>query len=310
MNGNRRGMTRLNVLVLMGVGVFGVLMLVTCADMTALAGERRATSRPTSRRSSGSIGGLFGGLFRSRETARRATCAMNLSSLGKGICLYQAGYREKFPAQVKPKTLPQGAINEEPEMVNNADTADESPVLHGEVKGNASVNAYYLLVNKGYVEEEGFKCPSDKSFAAGGKGTKNGRGYDLGFDGWKNLSYALQPTSINTADLSSRPSNHSKGSMILASDQVVGKKGKLTKTDNRPKENNAVNHGYGYVNVLLISNSVKMQSRKKGADSMVSKWGFGKDEIYALGMKGKAYPVTSSYSRRNDSILMGKQGGK
>ena len=111
------GMTRTDTLVLLGVGVFGLLMLVTCADITALAGERRATSRPTSRRSSGSIGGLFGGLFRSRESARRAACAMNLSSLGKGICLYQAVYREKYPALVNHRTLGQGPINEEPEMV-------------------------------------------------------------------------------------------------------------------------------------------------------------------------------------------------
>ena len=303
----------MNVVVLMGVGVFGVLLLVTCADRAAFA-ERRATatSQPTGRASSGGIGGLLGGLFRSRETARRATCAMNLGSLGKGICLYQAGYREKFPALANHQTLGQGAINEEPKMVKVADSSDksESAFFDGDVKGNGSVNAYYLLVAKGYVEEEGFKCPSDKSFVAGGKGTKTGRGYDLGFDGWKNLSYALQPTSINTADFSSRPSNHSKGSMVIASDQVVGKKGKLTKTDGRPKENNAVNHGYGYVNALIISNSVKRQTRKKGADSTVSKWGWNKDEIYALGMKGKAYPVTDAVMRRNDSFLMGKEGGK
>ena len=305
------GMTRMNVFVLMGVGVFGVLMLVTCADITALAGERRATSRPTSRRSSGSIGGLFGGLFKSRETARRATCAMNLGSLGKGICLYPAGYREKFPALANHQTLGQGAINEEPKMVKVADSSDksESAFFDGDVKGNGSVNAYYLLVAKGYVEEEGFKCPSDKSFVAGGKGTQTGRRYDLGFDGWKNLSYALQPTSIDATAFSARPgSNSIGGAMVIASDQVVGKKGKLSKTDNRPKKNNSVNHGYGFVNVLTVSNSVKMQTRKKGAASVISEWGYRGDEIYALGMKGKAYPT--AIKQANDSILMGKEGGK
>jgi hypothetical protein len=305
MSKNRMGMTRVNALVLMGVGVFGVLMLVTCADITALAGERRATSRPTSRRSSGGIGGLLGSLFTSRESARRASCAMNLGNLGKGIVLYQCGYKEKFPALVNPKTLTQGAIDEEPEMVAITGPDDESAFLDGDVKGNGSVNAYYLLVHKGYVAEEGFKCPSDASFK-----TPKDRGYSIGFDGWKNLSYALQPTSINTVELSSRPSTKMKGSMVIASDQVVGKKGKLTKTDNRPKKNNSVNHGYGHVNVLIISNSVKRQTRKKGAASIVSEWGYRGDEIYALGMKGKAYPATPSVRRRNDSILMGKKGGK
>ena len=98
--------------------------------------------------------------------------------------------------------------------------------------------------------------------------------------------------------------------MVIASDQVVGKKGKLTKTDNRPKKNNSVNHGYGYVNVLLVSGSVKKQARKKGADSIISEWGYHSDEIYALGMKGKAYPATDPRKRANDSILMGKEGGK
>jgi hypothetical protein len=290
------GMTRLNVLVLMGVGVFGLLVVGTCANRTAFAG--------------GPGGGLLGGLFRSRETARRATCSMNLGSIGKGISLYQACYKEKYPALANPATDAQGAINEEPRMVKIADSGDESAFLDGDVKGNGSVNAYYLLVNKGYLEEEGFKCPSDKSFVAGGKGAKAGRRYDLGFDGWKNLSYALQPTSLDAAAFSARPGNATKGSMVIASDQVVSKKGKLTKTDNRPKENNAVNHGYGYVNTLIMSRSVKQQTRKKGAASIVSKWGYKGDEIYALGMKGKAYPATPSVRRRNDSILMGKKGGK
>jgi hypothetical protein len=298
-------MTRTNALVLMGVGVFGVLMLVTCADVTALAGERGATSRPTGRRSSGGIGGLFGGLFGARERARRAACGMNLGGLGKGMVLYQAVYRDKYPALVNPKTLAQGAIDEKPEMVKIASDTDESAFLGGDVKGNGSVNAYYLLVHNGYAEEEGFKCPSDATFKSPKK-----RGYNIGFDGWKNLSYALQPMSINTADFSARPSSNSKGVMIMASDQVVGKKGKLTKTGNRPKKNNSVNHGYGYVNMLTVSNSVKRQIRKKGAASIISKWGYNRDEIYALGMKGKAYPVTPFRKRRNDSILMGKQGGK
>jgi len=228
---------------------------------------------------------------------------MNLGNLGKGICLYQAVYREKYPALVNPKTLAQGPINEEPKMVKIADSSDESAFLDGDVKGNGSVNAYYLLVHKGFVAEDGFKCPSDATFKAPKK-----RGLNVGFDGWKNLSYALQPMSINTADFSARPSSHSKGTMILASDQVVGKKGKLSKTDNRPKKNNSVNHGYGFVNVLTVSNSVKMQTRKKGAASIVSKWGYNRDEIYDMGMKGKAYPTATKQA--NDSILMGKEGGK
>ena len=298
-------MTRVNALVLMGVGVFGVLMLVACAEMPALAGERRATSRPTGRSAPKGIGGLFGSLFGARERARRAACAMNLGNLGKGICLYQSVYKEKFPALANPKTLAQGAIDEEPKMVAITDPKDESAFLDGDVKGNGSVNAYYLLVSIGFVAEDGFKCPSDASFKSPKK-----RGYNIGFDGWKNLSYAFQPTSINTAAFSARPGNGSRGAMVIASDQVVGKKGKLTKTDSRPKKNNSVNHGYGYVNVLLMSNSVKMQTRKKGADSLVSKWGYQKDEIYALGMKGKAYPVADWRKRKSDSMLMGKEGGK
>jgi hypothetical protein len=298
-------MTRTNALVLMGVGIFGVLMLVACADMTALASERRATSRPTGRRASRGTGGLFGSLFGARSRARQAACAMNLGSLGKGICLYQAVYKEKYPALANPTTDAQGAIDEEPEMVAITDSSDESAFLGGDVKGNGSVNAYYLLVHGGYVEEEGFKCPSDATFKAPKK-----RGYNIGFDGWKNLSYAFQPTSINTAAFSARPGNSSKGRMVIASDQVVGKKGKLTKTDNRPKKNNSVNHGYGYVNVLLISNSVRLCTRKKGADSIISKWGYRGDDIYALGMKGKAYPLADQTKRRSDSMLMGKQGGK
>jgi len=243
-------------------------------------------------------------LNHARVTPRRAACGMNLGNIGKGICLYQAVYKEQYPALANPATLAQGGIAEEPEMVAVVDSSDESAFLTGDVKGNGSVNAYYLLVAKGYTEEEGFRCPSDDTYYPGGEGTDAGRGYDLGFDGWGNISYALQPTSLDAAAFSARPSNGSKGDMAIASDQVVDRDTALTKMDNRPKENNSVNHGYEYINVLLIDGSVRRESRTKGADSTASKWGYDGDEIFTK--TNSIDPI----KRANDSILMGKEGGE
>jgi hypothetical protein len=234
--------------------------------------------------------------------SRRASCRMNLGGLGKGIGLYQAGYKGEYPALANRVTLAQGPIDGEPGMVSITDLDDESAFLDGDVKGNGSVNAYYVLVVKGYVEEEGFKCPSDKTFSAGGKGTLDGRGYDLGFDGWKNLSYALQPTSIDAAAFSARPGSKSKDSLVIAADQVVDWDTPLTMTDNRPEENNEINHGYEYVNMLTLDGSTHIRTRQKGADSVVSKWGYDGDEIYT--QTQSADPV----ERENDSRLMGKEG--
>ena len=266
MNVNRRGMTRVDVLFLVGVLV---IVGAICFPM----------------------------LNRARVTPRVVICAMNLGSLGKGIGLYQAGYRDEYPALANPNTDVQGAIDEEREMVAITNPMKASAFFDGDVKGNGSVNAYYLLVNQGYVEEDGFRCPSDESFEA-----PKGQGHNLGFDGWKNLSYALQPTSIDETAFSARPGNSSKGEMIIASDQVVDRDTELTTTDNRPKENNAVNHGYEYVNVLILSNSVKKLDRQKGADSLISKWGYEGDEIFTKTQSDD--PIKQA----NDSILIGKEG--
>jgi hypothetical protein len=169
-------------------------------------------------------------LDHARDLSKRVSCRMNLGSLGKGIGLYQAGYKGEYPALANPATLAQGGIDEEPQMVAIADSSDESAFLGGDVKGNGSVNAYYLLVQDWYVDKEGFECPSDASFEA-----PKGRGDDLGFDGWKNLSYALQPTSIDSAAFSARPGSKSKDSLVIAADQVVDWDTPLTTTDNRPE---------------------------------------------------------------------------
>ena len=92
--------------------------------------------------------------------------------------------------------------------------------------------------------------------------------------------------------------------MAIASDQVVDRDTPLTTTDNRPKENNAVNHGYEYINVLLMVGSVRRESRAKGANSTVSKWGYEGDEIFTRTQSDD--PVKQA----NDSILMGRQGGE
>jgi hypothetical protein len=275
MNRNRRGLTRLDVLVLVLVFIVAVGIFLP----------------------------PFFGCHGARELAKRAACAMNLGYIGKGISLYQDDYREKFPALANPAKLTQGGIAEAPEMVAIASYTDESAFLTGDIKGNGSVNAYYLLVNKGYVEEEGFKCPSDEYYCTGGEERVTGRRYDLGFDGWANISYALQPTSIDASAFPARPNDKSNGEMAIASDQVVGMVTPLTTTDNRPEEDNTVNHGYEYINVLLIDLSVRKESRTMGADSMVSKWGYEGDEIF---IKTQS---TDPVKQANDSILMGKEGG-
>jgi hypothetical protein len=89
MNRNRRGLTRKNAVVLMGL--LTMLLLIG-------AGWFRSSMR------------------RSEELRRREACVRNLERLGKGIALYQAGYSEKFPAladpEPKPKATPMGAGND------------------------------------------------------------------------------------------------------------------------------------------------------------------------------------------------------
>ena len=243
---------------------------------------------------------LMPSLQRARELARRSACGMNLGSLGKGIMLYQSVYKEKYPAMTdedasgNPITI--GPINATPVITGAADEdANETAFLGAAIGGNGSVNAYYLLVLGDYVQEEGFKCPSDDTFETPDRG--NG---ELGFAGWSNLSYALQPTSTTYA---ARPGLKSKGAMIIAADQVLNGTATVALAGVLPVENNTVNHGYEFYNVLLSGNSVKNFSRPKGGvPSQTSKEGFKNDEIFTDG----SYTVGGSKAA-NDSNLMGKE---
>jgi prepilin-type N-terminal cleavage/methylation domain-containing protein len=245
---------------------------------------------------------LMPSLQRARELARRSACGMNLGSLGKGIMLYQSVYKEKYPALAN---APEGGIGVEPAITTSStdSAAAETAFLTTAIAGNGSVNAYYLLVYKGYVEEEGFKCPSDDTYSP-----PAARGDELGFAGWSNLSYALQPTSTDSTTFNARPGSRSQGSMALASDQVLdGGTGQVVVAAGvLPSLENAVNHGFEFYNVLLASNSVKSFDRQKdtAADpalSQTSKVGYKNDEIFTKTAK------TGATDKANDSILMGQQ---
>jgi hypothetical protein len=54
--------------------------------------------------------------------------------------------------------------------------------------------------------------------------------------------------------------------------------------------------------MLTMDGSTHVRTRQKGADSVVSEWGYEFDEIYT--QTQSVDPV----ERENDSILMGKQG--
>jgi hypothetical protein len=96
--------------------------------------------------------------------------------------------------------------------------------------------------------------------------------------------------------------------MVIASDQVLNVDQEPAATGLLPDADNAVNHGYEYYNVLIISSSVKKLSREKGAvESIKSQVGYNNDEIFLLGKTGSAY--SNSTANRNDSILMGREGG-
>jgi prepilin-type N-terminal cleavage/methylation domain-containing protein len=248
---------------------------------------------------------LMPSLQKARELARRSSCGMNLGNLGKGISLYQSVFKEKYPAMPNENetgtAITIGKIDVKPKITSAAsEAANETAFLTVAIGGNGSVNAYYLLVMGDYVQEEGFKCPSDDTFETPDRG--NG---ELGFAGWSNLSYALQPTS---KDYAARPGLKSKGSMIIAADQVLSGKGEyvVKAVGQKPGKDNTVNHQYEFYNVLLAGNSVKSFSRSKnvgtGQQSQESKVGYKNDDIFTDG----SYTVGSS-KEANDSNLMGQE---
>jgi hypothetical protein len=244
MDRNRRGLTRVEVLVL-------ALLLGVAACF------------------------LFCGLRSTRNLARRSQCRMNLYSIGKGICLYQNVYKDEYPALAGSSVFDDARLSETPTRVSEAE------FLAGKCGGNDSVNAYFLLVPEGFVEAESFRCPSDERWEAY---NRDGR---FGFDGWRNISYALQPTCAR--GFPARVNSRSQDSMVIAAD---------VKAHPKIKDKQWSTVGYE-VNVLVADGSSRAEMRDNENDT-ASPWGYEGDEIYTQTQS------TDPVRIANDSRLMGR----
>jgi len=127
------------------------------------------------------VGILMPTLGRAREIAQMSICAANLNSIGKGIQLHLTEFDDKFP------------LMSHAENGGDTDAALSTSTDSDNVDSTLGTNAMqnvWVLIAKGTLQEEHFKCPSDKAWEA----RKDVDETDLkkyGWVSWANFSYGM-----------------------------------------------------------------------------------------------------------------------
>ncbi len=224
---------------------------------------------------------LLPSLNRARELAKRAVCSTNLNGMGKALVLFSSTNDDKMPAL---NTGTTSGYDDDPTVeteANKENLKDQS----------CNLQAYYFLIDEGFLSEKSFQCPSDSGWE------KSGRESDeVGFDDWSNSSYALQVASPEEASALGKANS---GSVIIAADQMVGTSGiGATAAVN-------ANHGAEYINLLNGSSSVSNKKYVDASDASPdndgdwNNYGVSEDEIYNEEDPANIDP--------DDSILIGKE---
>ncbi len=166
------GLTRVEGIVLVGVGAL-LVVLAAGAGLWWHLGSDGGDGTSEGYDAPG------GGTLTLRERARRTVCQATLRGFSQAFPLYAADNSGQYPSMGYHGNMPQNA---DPTATNSRDN------LFGQ--GDCVAQVYWLLVNQGSVSDGQFKCPSDSAYV-----TPN-REMRYGFDDWRNVSYGLQPTTV------------------------------------------------------------------------------------------------------------------
>ncbi len=157
------------------------------------------------------VGILMPTLGRALEIARVASCAANLNAVGKGIKMHSSEFDGKFPL-----------LFDEGDTDADVTATTDSDEVDGATLGANAMQNVWVMIKKGTILENHFKCPSDKMW----KTRKEIDSTDLktyGWVSWYNFSYGMHkpysdPGGSNKASLTMSK----RGDFIIFADKNFG----------------------------------------------------------------------------------------
>ncbi len=233
------------------------------------------------------IGSMFWISRSNRERhCHRAICSTNLNGMGKALVLYASTNKDKMPSMAKTENWTLSASAKKPVARN---TIDE----FWEKEKGCNLQAYWLLVNEGFMSEKSFRCNFDKNYKE--KDPKSG---EFGFDSWANCSYGLQ--IVDPGYHSSLGALGQSGSVIIAGDQPELKKNAagIWGPDDSKRPGN---HDGEYMNMLSVSSSVSNASFSPKHKTDWYKIGYEEDDIFDYDPTGQGKAPNTA--QPNDSYL-------
>ncbi len=145
-----------------------------------------------------------------REYQSVGFCKSRLGGLIKSMGIYHAGNRDTFPCMSDPTGKPPARFDDEPQMHENIDDfwANEY---------DCNLQALWLLVLSGEAGENLFECPGDEDYRK-----PDHSNYGLGFDSWRNSSYAFQPLTHHEDNKAYPQIDGRDPNMVIVGDKQIG----------------------------------------------------------------------------------------
>jgi prepilin-type N-terminal cleavage/methylation domain-containing protein len=150
---------------------------------------------------------LLPSLHRAQALAERTVCGTRVKGFSNAFALYKAMGEDSYPCLQPSDRL-------------HAQNLGEAPTEEGFYNGAArhnNIQHYWLLVLKGYVGDELFRCPADDQYRKPDRST-----HRYGFTDWRNVSYGFQPATRHENN-KAFPCDDMDGAMIIVGDRP-GKK--------------------------------------------------------------------------------------
>ena len=226
---------------------------------------------------------------------RMSMCAANLYGIGKGILMYQAENEDKFPLLYTEGDL-MASLNE----TTDADRIED-------LNANAMQNVW-LMIEKGSISEDLFKCPSDEDWAPR-KDIESGPGLKkYGWNSWRNFSYGMHKPY---GDKHAGPlTGGLKGSFPIFADKNHHDDDKpgtvyYTSKSDRREPGNHPRDGFNY---LTYGSAVLKRRYDHGTVGRYSACGIDGDDIYVAQDKGGTAPgvvtATADPDAETDSFIL------
>ncbi|MFW6061356.1 MAG: hypothetical protein ACOC93_00960 [Planctomycetota bacterium] len=174
----------------------------------------------------------LGNVRQAKQMALRARCEKQLRGLGQAMAMYAADLGS-YPS-----------LGDHHRYGADPDPGEDLQGLHAQADSN--LQAYWLLIYKGYLRLNHFRCPGDDFWRRG----QRSRSRRYGFAGWHESSYAFQPATRHADNRAFPGAKGQDGHFVLAGDKGARGSGEAL----------SLNHAEGG-NYLRLDQAVQFHDR-------------------------------------------------